>query len=69
MGDRRETLPAATIGGVVYTANVEVSCPPFTELVTRGGGRQVQAQACPDRPWAVRAYEAFLHQQRGRATA
>ena len=64
MAATRETLASTTIGGVVYSATVEVSCPPFTELAVFADGRPVHTQTCPDRSWALRAYESFLNQQR-----
>ena len=40
MGDR-ETLAATVVGRVRYTATVEISCPPFTELTVYASGRRV----------------------------
>ena len=57
---QREPLPTKRIGAVTYAGMIEVSCPPFTELAIYADGRQVHTQTCPDRAWAVRAYEAFL---------
>ena len=63
-GSHIEALPSVTVGSTVYTATVEISCPPFTELTIRADGHPVQTQTCPDRQWALRAYESFLHQVR-----